>query len=236
MTNSSPPIALLQQMLDARSAEAAAAALMERPEWRTGPPPPEVMAAVGDPSRPHDGATLELARAWERGAMTAALFDALDTEADVERRRRLAWVMKQTPDLAAVPALLARAESASDDRVVRRYLLEAITPLAWNDVPWPVVEKTVLLLARDPDPLVREGAVALAGMGRDCKAERVAVQLAALADPDETIVAVAAHMLKGKDVHVESAIPPALLDRLLRHPNPSVRLAVRDLVVAPPLR
>jgi hypothetical protein len=229
MTESKPPAALLRQLLDAESAEAAASAVAGNPDWSTGPPPPEVLAALGDPCHSLDGAVVGMARAWERPAMAHALLEALDREGHIERRRRLAWVAKQTPELTVVPELLARAESSDEDAVVRRYLLEAITPLAISHaVPWQTVEKTVRLLARDPLPGVREAAVALAGMGADSLSERHGLLLSAFGDPDDWVVVTAAVMF-GHEKFM-SIVPAELRQQLLEHSSPRVRGFVHDIV------
>jgi hypothetical protein len=193
-----------------------------------GPPPPEVLAALADPSYREDSPLVGMARDWERAPMARALLEAIDREDDVDRRRRLAWIAKQTPEATVIPAQLARAESSGQDPVVRRYLLEAITPLAISHaVPWAIVEKTVRLLARDPIATVREAAVALAGMGRDSLPERHALLLSALTDPDEAVVVTAAVMI-GRE-RLASVVPAELRKELLEHPSLYVRLFVGDL-------
>ncbi|MDG4790565.1 hypothetical protein O7626_32420 [Micromonospora sp. WMMD1102] len=231
MSEPGPPAQLLRQLTDPYAAEAAAAAMVAQAAWLQGPPPPEMIVALGNCVP--DGAIVDLARAWPRSALVPALVHAVDIEDDLERRRSLAWIIKQVPLEGAVATLLSRASRSNEDRIVRRYLLEAVQRcgIVAND-PWILVGPTVRVLVEDPDPLIRETAIALIGSCEGYDAERRALLVAALADPDATVITVAALALRGTGVR-EAEIPAELARNLLEHPDLRVRWSVGDLFEHP---
>lgn len=233
MSRSAPPSELLRQLADPASAETAAALLAANPSWRCGRPPPAALVAFGDPQYPLDGAVVGLACAWEAESLVPLLLQAIADDNDLQRRRRLAWIAKQIATARTAAKLLAMACVSAEDRVVRRYLLEALSRLAFaGEVGWPAIAASVRVLVCDPDALIREAAVALAGIGDDAAAERRDLLLASLADTDAAVLATAATALRRHGVRA-SDVPAALLGKLLDHPQPLVRLAVRDLLGGP---
>jgi hypothetical protein len=227
-----PPATLLARLVDPASAEEAAAELAAIPLWLTGTPPPEVVTALGDPRNPHDGAIVDLARQWRPAALIPALVSALDDETAADRRRRLAWTLKQIADTDAVPALLPGAISPDEDRVVRRYLIEGISRAASSTVDlWPQLEPVIRTLATDADHTIREAAAALTASGEDHDTERRRILLAFLTDPDPTVIAVTAAALRRYAPLSTSDVPQPLADRLLHHPDPRVHRTVRDILI-----
>ena len=230
MTAPRPPRALLARLLDVDSAQAAAASLAANPAWFGGQVPPEALAAFADPRHPEDGAVLGLAFAWDPDTLISPLLDAVANESEAPRRRRLAWIAKQIATPAATSTLLALASSPSEDRVVRRYLLEALARLGFGgELPWPRIASPVRVLMRDPDALVREAAIALAGIGEGDDAERRAVLVQALTDPEAAVLATAVTALRRFALR-KADLPADMYHRLYDHPDPTVRLAFRELV------
>lgn len=222
---------LWRSLLEPSTAEAAAAELVAHPAWLASPPPPEVISALGDPRHSYDGHLVALARAWRPAALVPPLLDALDEETDDDRRRRLAWTVKQVATTETVFELLRRATSLSEDRVVRRYLIEAVTRGAAGAADlWPEMSPVVRDLARDPDFLIREAAAALTGSGKGHDIERRALLVDLLADPHEVVVAVAAITLLRFGPLDAADLPEGLATRLLNHPSPNVRPVVQELL------
>jgi hypothetical protein len=226
MPQVTPPADVLAGLLDPATAEAAAAELAATPSWLAAAPPPEVLAALRDPRLSHDGAVVALARAWRPAALLPALVAALPDEPDPDRRRRLAWTLKQTADRDVVPALLPHVLAPAEDRIVRRYLIEALARATSAADVWPAVSPAVRTLAADPDPLIREAAAAWAAAGEDHDAERRDLLLALLDDPDDTVVAVTAAVLAR---YAPLDLPDPLKTHLLHHHDPRVRDAVQEL-------
>lgn len=226
------PPSLLAELADPATAEAAASALLVTPGWLTGPPPPEVLAAAGEPSASHSGSVVGLVRAWSRPDLVPAVLAALRSEVDLERRRRLAWTMKQVCTEEAVPMLLALATSPAEDRNVRVFAIEAVTRCTFGDADgWTPTKDAVGQLITDPDPWVRSAATALAGLSEGHDGERRAVLLSMLDDPDDLVVVNALAALPRYGLARREVAPP-LAQRLLDHPNPHVSRAAEDLFAA----
>lgn len=222
---SGPPKVLLQQLITPESAEAAAAQLAENPQWLKLKPPKQVVVALADDQHPHDSEIIQLAMAWNPATLGPALLDALVQETATEKRRRLAWVIKQNPDPSSIAQLLALARSTNQDRIVRRYLLEAVTRLAFaGDVDWFDLVSTVRELRSDVDAGVREAAAALIGAGDDDhNAKRRTELIAFLNDEEPAVIATAATALQRFDVR-ERDLPKAMVQRLRNHTRPDIRL------------
>jgi hypothetical protein len=226
MTDSMPPPELLRQLLEPSTAEAAASALGANFSWRVGVPPPELVSAWGDPRHGHESAVVRLARGWDSTTVVPALLLALDGENDVERRRRLAWILKQVATDADVPRLLGMAVDADEDRVVRCYLVEAAT----RSIPdWAAIEGLVNVLRRDAEALIREAVVALVGEGDDNETERRAMLIEFLNDDDPSVIVTALVALKRFSL-LRSELSADLYARLYNHPTPHVRLWFRKLM------
>ena len=230
MTAPRPPTTLLERLLNPASAEAAAAELAAAPGWLQGVPPPEVLDALGEPGNPYDGAVANLARVWRQPDILPALAGALQREHSIDRRRRLAWSIKQVCTEDLVPTLLPYLDDPGEDRIVRRYLMEAMTHCTISqDDSWPGLQVTARVLLQDPDPLIREGATALVGMADGHAAERRALLIGQLEDTDEAVVATAASLLQRFSVQ-ETDLPAELVQRLVSNSSPRVRRAALDLL------
>lgn len=230
MTATRPPAALLERLVNPTTAEAAASELAATLAWLQGVPPPEVLVALGEPENPYDGVVANLVRIWRRPDILVGLAGALKEEHSIDRRRRLAWSIKQVCTEDLVPTLLPYIDDPDEDRIVRRYLLEAITHCTFSqDDGWPRLQRTARILLRDPDPLIRDGATALVGLGDGHAAERRALLIDQLEDEDEAVIATAASSLQRFNVQ-ETDLSEELVKRLVENPSPRVRRAALDLL------
>lgn len=188
--------------------------------------PPELVRALGDPDRGYEDAA-DAARGQDPQMLVPALLRAMDG-ADLARRRRLAWVVKQ---VAAGPfgELMELAADPGEDAQVRRFLLEGLARMGHAGViGWDDVARLVGAVRSDPAATVREAAVGLAGsLGPDAGQRAALIEF--LADPDAEVVVVAATELGGHAVRADE-LDGALLARLREHPRADVRDFMRDML------
>ena len=193
----------------------------------TGPVPDELIRALGDPDGPHEGAVLDTALGWDPELMVTALLRAM-ADADLPRRRRLAWVVKQTLDRPR-DDLRELAGDPDQDGQVRRFLLEGLARFGRaGEVEWADVAELVTALRADPDPRVREGAAGLAGsLGPNAGQRQLLIDF--LADSAVGVILTAAAGLQGHGVRADE-LDDELLVRLRSHPRQDVRYFVRELL------
>ena len=229
MTNA-PTKALLSKLLSPETAEYAAKALANNSHWLNNYPPKEVINALGDEQHSIDSNVMGLARAWNSAKLTAAILHALEHELSPNRRHRLAWVVKQNADANAIDQLLALARLNDEDPVVRRYLVEAVTGLAFaGKAEWSSCVSSVRALRADPDSGVREAAAALTGAGIDHDSERRVELIAFLYDEEPSVIATAATALQRFNIG-EGELPAELVQRLREHSRPDVRMSVAAML------
>lgn len=219
---------LLEQLANPDTAREAAAILRERPDWLTGRPPIELLAALTTLDYDVEAPIFELARAWEREAMCRAVVGALRDEPDAKLREHGAWLLKHLGSPTALPSLVDLVTSEDEPSAVRRWLLEAIERLAANkQVGWRDVGDLVNRLVRSDDPTLRDGVIGIvAALDRSDEKRRVLLEVLRT-DDDEMVLASAVHAL-GSALPIE--LDPAVSERLLGHPSPRVQRSVVDFI------
>ena len=219
---------LLEQLSNPDTAREAAAILRERPEWLTGRPPIELLAALTTLDYDVEAPIFELARAWEREAMCRAVVGALRDEPDAKLREHGAWLLKHLGSPTALPALVDLVTNEEEPSAVRRWLLEAIERLVANkQVGWRDVGDLVTRLVRNDDPTLRDGVIGVvAALERSDDKRRVLLEVLRT-DDDEMVLASAVHAL-GSALPIE--LDPAVSERLLGHPSPRVQRSVVDFI------
>jgi hypothetical protein len=209
---------------DAAEAADAAHALIEHPEWRTGRAPDALIERLVDPRLSLENAFLDLARLWPRQELSPALVAAFGAAQDPERRERAALRAKDLAGEEEVPQLLAAAQRSDEPPAVRRWLLEAVDRLAYGrDPAWQGVGAALEQLAGDPAPLVRDGAVAIAGSLEDSPAQRAF--LMRMLDDHDTYVLTSSLTALGERGVRRSELASPVSERLESHADPRVRNA-----------
>jgi len=219
---------LFEKLVDPSTSRAAALALRDHPEWLKGRPPIGLLSALTEIDYDVEAPIFELARAWEREAITRALVAAMRDEPDAKLREHGAWLLKHLGSPTALPALALLVQNDDEPPAVRRWLLEAIERLvASRSIGWKEVNDLVLTLVRHPDPSLRDGVIGVvAALDRSDEKRRLLVDLLRT-DDDEIVLASAVHALA-------SALPieldTAVTERLLSHPSPRVQRSVVDFI------
>lgn len=219
---------LIERLADPATAAAAAALLLERPDWLHGRPPIELLTALTVLDYDIESPLFELARAWDRDTIARALVAGLRDEPDLKLREHAAWLLKHLSSASALPSLLELVQSDDEPAPVRRWLLEAIERLvASRAAGWDDLGELVVRLVRHPDPALRDGVIGVvASLDRSEEKRRVLLDLLRT-DDDEVVLSRAVHALT-------SALPieldPAVTDRLLGHPSPRVQRSVADFI------
>ena len=219
---------LLERLGEPETAREAATLLRDHPEWLTGRPPIELLAALTTLDYDVEAPIFELARAWEREAMCRAVVGALRDEPDTKLREHGAWLLKHLGSPSALPALVDLVTNEGEPPAVRRWLLEAIERLVTNkSIGWLEIGDLVNGLVRHADPTLRDGVVGIvAALERTDDKRRILLEMLRI-DDDEIVLASAVHALA-------SALPieldTAVSERLLGHPSPRVQRSVMDFI------
>lgn len=224
---------LLRGLASPGAAEVAAAAeaLLRSSAPLAGAPPSELLEAVARAPAPARDALLELARAWERPAMSRAALDALSRAAGRGEREQLAWLLKTVLAAGHAPEAALRVRDAAGDAAVRRWLLEGLTRLAFGgEVGWDALGGLVPALAADAEPAVRGGLPALLA-ALPWRPESAALLRPLLLDPDAEVAAAAAHTLSGRP-EAAREVEPHVLAHLREHPSALVRHCAAELDAA----
>lgn len=219
---------LFDKLADPATCRSAAIALRDHPEWLKGRPPLGLLSALTEIDYDVEAPIFELARAWEREAITRALVASMREEPDAKLREHGAWLLKHLGSPAALPALADLVKNDAEPPAVRRWLLEAIERLvASRSIGWTEVADLVATLVRHPDPSLRDGVIGVvAALDRSEEKRRLLVDLLRT-DDDEIVLASAVHALA-------SALPieldTAVTERLLGHPSARVQRSVVDFI------
>jgi len=219
---------LLEKLGEPEAAREAAILLRDHPEWLTGRPPIELLAALTTLDYDVEAPIFELARAWEREAMCRAVVGALRDEPDTKLREHGAWLLKHLGAPSALAALVDLVTNEGEPAAVRRWLLEAIERLVTNkSIGWLEIGDLVNGLVRHGDPTLRDGVIGIvAALERSDEKRRILLEVLRT-DDDEIVLASAVHALA-------SALPieldTALVERLLGHPSPRVQRSVMDFI------
>jgi hypothetical protein len=219
---------LFDKLSDPATCRAAAVALRDHPEWLKGRPPLGLLSALTEIDYDVEAPIFELARAWEREAITRALVASMRGEPDAKLREHGAWLLKHLGSPSALPALAELVKNDAEPPAVRRWLLEAIERLvASRSIGWKEVGDLVTTLVRHPDPSLRDGVIGVvAALDRSDEKRRLLIDLLRT-DDDEIVLASAVHALA-------SALPieldTAVTERLLGHPSARVQRSVVDFI------
>jgi len=219
---------LLEKLGEPEAAREAATLLRDHPEWLTGRPPIELLAALTTLDYDVEAPIFELARAWEREAMCRAVVGALRDEPDTKLREHGAWLLKHIGAPSALPALVHLVTNEDEPAAVRRWLLEAIERLVTNkSVGWLEIGDLVNGLVRHSDPTLRDGVIGVvAALERTDDKRRILLEVLRT-DDDEIVLSSAVHAL-GSALPIE--LDPAVSERLLGHPSPRVQRSVMDFI------
>src|SRR5438105_1846618 len=107
-------------------------ALLARPDWLAGPPPPALLSALRALEYETQTGLFAVAREWERAPLGHALLSAFHESHDDEERQRLAWLLKSfaAPDDAGALTQLAMDETLPLQ--LRIYFVQALDWLAFQ--------------------------------------------------------------------------------------------------------
>lgn len=219
---------LLERLGDPDTSRAAATTLRDHPEWLVGRPPIELLTALTEIDYDIEAPIFEVARAWEREAITRALIAALRDEPDVKLREHGAWLLKHLGSPTALPALAEMVSNEAETATVRRWLLEAIERLvASRSIGWRDVGDLVTNLVRHPDPSLRDGVIGiLATLEKSDEKRRLLLDLLRT-DEDEIVLSSAVHALA---TALPIELDPAVAERLLGHPSARVQSSVMEFI------
>ncbi|MBX3187134.1 MAG: hypothetical protein KF819_08970 [Labilithrix sp.] len=219
---------LLAKLVDPDAAEAAAAALRERPKWLRSVPPPALTAALAAVDYDAEGPVFELARAWDREPLCHALIAALRGEQEPRLREHGAWLLKHLAAPSAWKAIAELARSEEEPLQLRRWLLEALDRLAaGRAIGWRELGDLVTAVAKHADPTLRDGVVGiLVSLDRSDEKRRLLLDI--LRDDDDEVVIASAVNALASVLPIE--LDPAVVERLLGHPSARVQRSLRDLI------
>lgn len=217
-------------LTDPERRDEAARALAEHPAWLSGRPPAELVLALGDVDRASGGPVMDLALAWKRQPLCAALVEALRAEDDWRIKDHGAWLVSKLAAASSCAAIADIARSEYEPTTVRRLLLDALELLASRgEVGWTEIGELAELLARHSEPLLREGVVALLAAVDAPEEKRVVLATMLRLDDDDEVLARAAEALAATP---PVSLEPDVLDRLREHPSARVRGAAEKLAAA----
>ena len=158
--------------------------------------------------------------------MTQLIGSAFGTE----QERRAAWIVKQTVGSEMAEPVLALAADRTNDRVVRRYLIEGVSrALGGEPVSWERVSAVTRRLIHDDDPLIREAGAQLIHDVQGSPDERAGLLVGLLGDDDDddAVVLTAAHALLALP---SAPIPDQAISALAAHQHPEMRRLAGELV------
>jgi hypothetical protein len=219
---------LLAKLVDPQHADEAATELKQHPDWLRGTPPPSMVAALASVDYDAEARTFELGRTWEREPLCQALVASLRSERDPRAREHTAWLLKHFAAPASWKAIAELASSSDDGVQLRRWLLEALDRLAaGREIGWRELGEVVTLVARHPDPSLRDGVVGiLLSLDRSEEKRRLLLEILRT-DDDEIVLASAVDALASV---LPMELDPAVVERLLGHPSERVQRSVKELI------
>jgi len=220
--------ALFAMLEDPIRAREAVDAIRANEGWKTGTPPPVVLAALAHVDYDAEGPVFELARAWDRLPMCSALILALEAERDPKLREHDAWLLKHLAVPSAWGPIAALAKDEKESVGVRRWLIEGLDRLvAARAIGWHEIGDLVMALARHADATIRDGTIGiLMSLEKSDDKRRVLMDILRH-DNDEVVIASAVHALAGS---LPGELDQAVVDRLLGHASERVQSSVKDLV------
>ncbi len=219
--------ALLRELSDPESALAAVVALKGR-DWLRGLPPESLVNDLAAIDYDDECAVFEIARGWERGAMSQSVVIHLQAETDGKRREHDAWLVQHlgaATDCQAICDIAVRREEATATRI---WLLKALARLAAaHSIDWQELLTPMMIIAFDPDATIRDGATAVIdALPKGDEKRRILLDILRK-DDDENVLSRAIQAIGGT---LPIEIGTALAERLLSHRSPRVQDAVRDLI------
>ncbi|HSO40025.1 MAG TPA: hypothetical protein VLT33_46175 [Labilithrix sp.] len=219
---------LIARLLDPAQAPAAAYELKLHADWLRSIPPPTFTAALQSVDYNADRPVFELARQWDRDPLCHALIAGLRAEPDLRLREHAAWLLKHLAAPSSWKAIADLARSEEEPVQLRRWLLEALDRLAaGRAIGWRELGDVVTIVAKHPDPSLRDGVVGiLVSLDRSDDKRRLLLDILR-SDDDEIVLASAVNALAGA---LPMELDPGLVERLLGHPSPRVQRSVRDLI------
>ena len=187
-----------------------------------------MLAVISDPRTSQDGDVVRLARAWPARDLVPAVCALIGCGLGTEQDRRAAWIVKQTVDSEMAEPVLALAADRTNDRVVRRYLIEGVSrALGGEPESWERVSAVTRRLIHDDDPLIREAGAQLIHDVPGSPDERAALLVGLLGDDDDAVALTAAHALLALP---SAPIPDEAISALAAHQHPEVRRLAGELV------
>lgn len=219
---------LIDKLLDPAQAAEAAYELKLHADWLRSMPPPAFTAALQAVDYNADRPVFELARQWDRDPLCHALIAALRAEPDARLREHAAWLLKHLAAPSSWKAIADLARSEDEGVQLRRWLLEALDRLAaGRAIGWRELGDVVTVVAKHPDPSLRDGVVGiLVSLDRSDEKRRLLLEILR-SDDDEVVLASAVNALGGA---LPMELDPGLVERLLGHPSARVQRSVRDLI------
>ncbi len=219
--------ALLRELSDPERASAVVAALKGR-DWLRGLPPESLVNDLAAIDYNDECAVFEIARAWERGAMSQSVVIHLQAETDGKRREHDAWLVQHlgaATDCQAICDIAVRGEEATATRI---WLLKALARLAAaHTIDWQELLAPMTAIAFDADATIRDGATAVIdALPKGDEKRRLLLDILRK-DDDENVLSRAIQAIGGT---LPIEIGTALAERLLGHRSPRVQDAVRDLI------
>jgi len=213
------------------AAERAARAIGARPEWRSGPPPRELLNWLLAPPCDSDSRVFGLARGWERAPMCRALLAEFVDTIDEQSKTHIAWLLKEFPAPEEWERLAAIAGSPQAPPQARSHLIQALQQLVFGRfIGWHELGPLAEQLRGDPAPAIRE---AVAGLVGSLPASESGMKLLSelLYDRDAAVIGVAAWALANHR-EMNEFVPRQRVKELLQHSSLNVRMLAERLLAS----